>query len=317
MSRTERRAFTLIELLVVIAIIAILIALLVPAVQKVRDAAARAQCQNNLKQIVLASHGYHDAKKLLPPGSSGPMVGDNNFPAGWRDPTYGNSLPYGHFSWAVLILPYIDQQPLHDSINQSVPAYTANLWEQISGGGTPVNRGPAGNALNSAAASKTPQVYVCPAARRVASAADQKDYGINGGNSGCCPERTKAGMNGIAFVNSEIRLVQIVDGTSNTIMYTDLSHWSVHSWIAAEKGSNPFMFVHHASEGYVMGTYGGVMNTTQFNNRAPQSNHPGGGVQAAMADGRVVWLGNNINTAVYDALFTRNGNESVAVPDNQ
>src|SRR3974390_1487829 len=92
------RGFTLIELLVVIAIIAILIALLVPAVQKVREAAARAQCTNNLKQRRLAFHSYHDVNKTLPPGL---VWGSGN--------TSYYSFPRSN--WFPLILPYIEQGP--------------------------------------------------------------------------------------------------------------------------------------------------------------------------------------------------------------
>src|SRR5689334_17038829 len=97
--RDDRRAFTLIELLVVIAIIAILIALLVPAVQKVREAAARTQCINQMKQMGLALHSFHDANKKLPGA-------------------YSNFTGYYH-TWAAFILPYIEQAPLYQSLNVS------------------------------------------------------------------------------------------------------------------------------------------------------------------------------------------------------
>ena len=104
--RNIRRGFTLIELLVVIAIIAILIGLLVPAVQKVRAAAARVQSVNNLKQMALACHSYHDEFKFLPYNGAG-----NN--ANGIDPTSG--------SWAYQILPWIEQQPMFDGQNGVLP----------------------------------------------------------------------------------------------------------------------------------------------------------------------------------------------------
>ena len=104
----QRRGFTLIELLVVIAIIAVLIALLVPAVQKVREAAARTQCVNNLKQIGLAVHGINNTNKVLPPAAA---------PDGWTATTTC-AMPYIGNNWTfhAWLLPYIEQEPLYLSL---------------------------------------------------------------------------------------------------------------------------------------------------------------------------------------------------------
>src|SRR3954470_20672778 len=116
----RRRAFTLIELLVVIAIIAVLIGLLLAAVQKVREAAARASCQNNLKQIALAAHAYHDANGKLPPAVMMPYAQANNDPL-----TGGAANPFGP-NWAVLLLPFVEQSALFAQANPASYPGTAN-----------------------------------------------------------------------------------------------------------------------------------------------------------------------------------------------
>ena len=118
--KAPRRAFTLIELLVVIAIIAILIALLVPAVQKVREAAARLQCLNNLKQLALACHSYNDVFKIYPQGGKYSLYSGNS----------SNDCHYLQGSWLVHTLPFMDQGPLYDQLTPYINyANTTNVFD--------------------------------------------------------------------------------------------------------------------------------------------------------------------------------------------
>jgi prepilin-type N-terminal cleavage/methylation domain-containing protein len=118
MVRPRRRAFTLIELLVVIAVVSTLVGLLLPAVQKVREAAARVRCGNNLKQLALACHGYHDANGSLPPAVLMKLSGANAV----TNPLAAEKQNFGP-NWLVLVLPHVEQGPLFATVSASVRDY--------------------------------------------------------------------------------------------------------------------------------------------------------------------------------------------------
>jgi prepilin-type N-terminal cleavage/methylation domain-containing protein len=203
-----RFAFTLIELLVVIAIIAILIALLVPAVQKVREAAARTQCANNLKQIGLACHSYHDTYKKLPQG--------------WV--TVQNNLPGRGWAWGTLILPYIEQAPLYKQLNPilSPPTNAPLSSNPLAQTPIPIFMCPSdanSNVLNVWFDNYSKSNYVCNRAL----------FGPGDGYNGWA--------NGQPF---NMTLVGITDGTSNTIMIGERDTYQTFGaiWIAHAYGAD-------------------------------------------------------------------------------
>jgi len=188
-----RPAFTLIELLVVIAIIAILIGLLVPAVQKVREAAARTQCENNLHNIAIACHNYAGVKKAFPPAYASPSA-------------YGSP----GWSWGALLLPYVEQE---------------NLYNQLGVGNSFPPQGPAPRlvAVPNALTQTRVNIYRCPSD----DGPDQNPWRDNFGSSNY---RAVAGpannpyyaqnsdLGGVMYENSHVTFAMIKDGTSNTVL---------------------------------------------------------------------------------------------------
>jgi prepilin-type N-terminal cleavage/methylation domain-containing protein/prepilin-type processing-associated H-X9-DG protein len=291
-----RKAFTLIELLVVIAIIAILIGLLLPAVQKVREAAARSQCQNNLKQIGLAMHSYNDAIGYLPEGR-------------WN-------CCYG--TWQVKILPYIEQQAM---FNLYVD------WGNTAG----VRYSGAPNTTN--VTTKRLKVLTCPSdiPNAPISGITSHNYAVNFGNTSYGQQ---ANLNGVIFgeapfgdaqANKKFPLNTITDGTSNTLMASEMlqgigsdlrgfTWWGDGSNFTAYNGPNS--------------TNPDVIYTTGYCNNKPQQNLPctgtptstapammasrsrhTGGVNSVMCDGSVRFTQQSINIDTWRALSTSRGGE--------
>ncbi|RLS21730.1 MAG: DUF1559 domain-containing protein, partial [Planctomycetota bacterium] len=190
--KLNQKGFTLIELLVVIAIIGILVGLLLPAVQKVREAASRTRCLNNLKQIGLALHGYHDVNARLPSGQS-PWRNASNTADVW------NVTPFeGCWSFLVYILPFIEQEAIY----KKAKAYGSSAANAYS--------------WNNPVAAQNMKIYNCPADARgvlamtAAAAGTAVDQSLTGylGNAGT----TSISMDGVLFMDSKVRFTDITDG---------------------------------------------------------------------------------------------------------
>jgi prepilin-type N-terminal cleavage/methylation domain-containing protein/prepilin-type processing-associated H-X9-DG protein len=293
----SRRGFTLIELLIVITVIAVLIGLLLPAIQKVRESAARAQCANNLKQIGLACQGYHDAQGSLPPGYTATAAYPDTTP-GW--------------GWAAYLLPHLEQDNLYRQLNFNAPVQ------------------------NSAAVRTVVKVYLCPSDTPPSSAfavtdavgntlmmAAPSSYAATVGQD--ASEVDDPEGDGVFYRNSKVRMTDIKDGTSQTVMVGDRA-WSQtrgvwagapnnaitipgdrNAWPNATGPAQALVLVHNNWVNITTDADGGLDDFS--------SAHPGG-VNLLFADGSVHFVASitvdGPQRRAFWALGTRAGGDSVA-----
>jgi len=248
-----RVGFTLIELLVVIAIIAILIALLVPAVQKVREAAARTQCINNLKNVGLGMHMYQDTRKKLPPG--------------WLVST--TTAPNPGWSWGTMILPYIEQGPLFQQLNPDLTGNTA---------------APAAAATPLALVSLP--VYICPSDGKTAANTLMGGYA----NSNYVCNRALLGPNASTQPTS-YSVQSIPDGSSNTLMVGERdSVFNVGAvWMVRGSSSSSY----YGTPGRGLNIKNPTPTTTGDERRYGFNSNHTGGVNFLLGDGTVRFFSNS------------------------
>jgi prepilin-type processing-associated H-X9-DG protein/prepilin-type N-terminal cleavage/methylation domain-containing protein len=319
MQHSKRRlAFTLVELLVVIAIIVLLMALLLPAIQKVRAAADKMSCANNLHQLVIAAHHYHNDYLHFPPGLNVPISTQSGaiFPtnplvtSGKVDPP-----PFrGKFmSLFECLLPYFEQDDIYRGINFSQREYANTLGPSSIG-------------------SRVIKLLICPSDPMkdwVSVYINTYFFGMNsyGGNGGTrswfVSDMT---TDGIFWINSKVRIADVHDGTSNTLLFGERLHWDpVYTGIDSLGGWAWSNYL--SSQDYLFSTPVPVNYTIPkgtpltFAVEDPRvcafgSAHPGG-ANFAFCDGstRFLTLTSNSELPLLQALSTRNGGEVVQIDE--
>jgi prepilin-type N-terminal cleavage/methylation domain-containing protein/prepilin-type processing-associated H-X9-DG protein len=312
--RSQASGFTLIELLVVIAIIGILIALLLPAVQKVREAANRTRCANNLKQLAVAAHNHHDTRGRFPTGIHPVVLQD--------DGRYAEGTP-----WEVELFPFFEQDNLY------------RKWD-YSDHRNNVARG------RDATTAQVIKILICPSdsalepvlyfdsVPQYAWAFGYYGQGSYGGNAGTWSFPLEGvTRDGILFWDSSIRLADVTDGASNTFLFGERDHRDQEfDRITLESNPSFYPIAAWGKWAAVMFTSGGSLPHHTLSARVPINYRVGpdggwarrlcafgsghaGGANFAFADGAVRFVRDQMDLATLQALSTRAGGEVVSVND--
>jgi prepilin-type N-terminal cleavage/methylation domain-containing protein/prepilin-type processing-associated H-X9-DG protein len=319
----RKSAFTLVELLVVIAIIGILIGLLLPAVQAAREAARRMQCTNNLKQIGVAMHGYHDARGVFPPGylaTPGPGGPNDDQGPGW--------------GWATMLLPFMEYKNLGDSLHldkdikdaTNAPMRMSRIGEFLcpsdSGKDTFQVQGAGGSGPLSGSDGKPVEVGRSNYVGVFGNPEITPDPGFTAPDDD--PSRGLA-HRGMLYRNSQVSIKDVADGTSNTLFVGErTSGLAYATWTGAVTGgqvppdpTNPFGYGPEGAPVLVLGHTGDggdvpphtpnsdVNHVDDFRSAHTQ------GANFLFVDGSVRMINNNIDPNVWWALGTRAGGEPV------